>query len=134
MECIRGPVPASPRSRSCGKNLDADHVWSQEALAEVQKLQGGEEKAVLRCALRSGYRCAHRRRGSGGTFGKLGQMCLKAVSLRGEGFPCPLAATYAVGNCFRNIRSEQGWSHLTAGVSVAVQADRASARQRTCLS
>lgn len=85
MECIRGPVPASPRSRSCGKNLDADHVWSLEALAEVQKLQGGEEKAVPRCALRSGYRCVHRRRGSGGTFGKLGQMCLKAVSLRGEG-------------------------------------------------
>ena len=68
-----------------------------------------------------------------GNSGKLGRMRLNVVSLRGEGFTCPLAATHAVGNCFRNIQSEQGWSRLTAGVSAAVQADQASSRQRTCL-
>lgn len=129
MKCTRGPVLASPRSRSCGKNLDVGRVWSQEALAGVQRLQGGEDKAVPRSALRSGDQETR----IWGNSGKLGRMRLNVVSLRGEGFTCPLAATHAVGNCFRSIRSEQGWSRLTAGVSAAVQADQAGSRQRACL-
>ena len=130
------------------------HTWSHAGLPQKQLLwqefgcgpcvvsggagRGPEApgcgwKAVPRCALRSGYRCAHRRHRYGGAFGKVGQMRLKAVSLSGEGFTCPLAATHAVGNCFRSIRSEHGWSYLITGVSVSMQADRASGRQRTCL-